>query len=198
MSPAGTVTTQDTFKNDLSPSGDSPTTRVNASTGTSGVRRPVVPPVDTTEDYPPDVKWVSTSVASLELHRMRREALAELQRYLEFDRGWDGYDGEVFSRDTVAQAQQLVELSARFFERNGEVPSEITPGPASDGTVDVELEYHGRRLIFTLDPEQQPRVYATDEEQEAERSVQLNRRAVGELLRWLSGTGCLPSWMGTD
>lgn len=78
-------------------------------------------------------------------------AVRDLTRYGTFQRGWDGYDGEVFQPQTISRAVMVVNALYDSFMRAQTEPTEITPGPISDGRIDVEAACDGRRLIVTLE-----------------------------------------------
>lgn len=78
-------------------------------------------------------------------------AIRDVVRYGEFHRGWDGYDGEAFAQDTVDKAIVVIRSISESFKRAGSRPSEITPGPISDGRIDIEAVCEERQLIVTVE-----------------------------------------------
>ena len=139
------------------------------------------------------------SVRSLELYRMSRRAVAELQEYVRFDAGWDGYRGERFAPTLVARAAAFVRDATEFLEHRAISPTEITPGPASDGTVDIEIVVAGRQLVMTFDPDTaMVRAYASSGNQDAEQTIQLDGSPLERHLRWLAGEEGFPRGLGSD
>jgi hypothetical protein len=131
-------------------------------------------------------------VASVPLARAAQE---ELLRYLDFGPGWDGYDGCTFSPNVIHAASEILRLTLLVLAPSELCPDEITTGPASDGTVDVEIVRGQRRLIFVLDPDrpQSMTVYAEDRGKKlTEREESLGQRVVS-WLSWLAALGELPA-----
>ncbi|MBI4677401.1 MAG: hypothetical protein HY748_07440 [Elusimicrobia bacterium] len=102
--------------------------------------------VDTT-DLSSTVSTAASSVLT-----MRHRAETDLNRYQQFAFGWDGYFGETFGPILIQSAKQLICAVSDYFIGIDTVPQEILPGPASDGSVDIEISCRGRRIIFTLYP----------------------------------------------
>lgn len=82
------------------------------------------------------------------------KADSEISGYLRFEPGWDGYFGAQFDEIIVKNARVLLSRISAFLRKEGTVPAEIIPGPASDGSIDIEIiTASGKRMIFTLDPQ---------------------------------------------
>ena len=79
-------------------------------------------------------------------------ALKELDSYLELEERWDSYDGETFSIETINRAKEMVAKIKLFFNEHNLIPNELYPGPASDGSVDIEVEYEKKCLFITIYP----------------------------------------------
>ena len=79
-----------------------------------------------------------------------RKIVDELRGFLAFERGWDGCGGETFSSRTIARAGDIVCLlesfAAGYFE-------DLSVGPCSDGSVEIDVWLHGRELSVIVDPE---------------------------------------------
>ena len=128
------------------------------------------------------------------LHSMSRAAMAELQSYLGFEPGWDSYSGVRFSSDVIAAAQEVVQAASRWFARLEITPTEITPAPASDGTVDVEFVVGGREVTMTFDPDlptvhvymREVHVLALRPDEESEQDIQCDRLDLERLFRWVA------------
>jgi hypothetical protein len=81
-------------------------------------------------------------------------AKAELRGYLTFTEGWDGYRGKTFTATLIEEACQLAE---KFADQMGDKLTDMVPGPASDGSVDVEFRVGERQsLIVTLYDNENP------------------------------------------
>jgi len=133
------------------------------------------------------------SLTVAEIERLGQLADEELRRYLTFEPAWDGYDGLTFNEQAIDRARQVVQLATVFFVDVKMVPDEITPGPASDGSVDVEFSACGRTLIFTFDREQFPaRVYAREGQSTHDREDDLQDATVVRWLGWLVGSLGVP------
>jgi len=94
-----------------------------------------------------------SSLGQALLDHLGQEAFAELARYEHFPDRWDGYSAPAFQPSVIRAARGIVRSALDYFDRLEIVPTEITPGPASDGSVDVEIAVGGRRVIFTIYPE---------------------------------------------
>lgn len=77
-------------------------------------------------------------------------ARQELNDYLNFVEGWDGYCGQPIDLDLVRTAQSLLDLTEFAFKQENAKPKEITPGPVSDGSINIELTYKDKYQLFGL------------------------------------------------
>lgn len=93
---------------------------------------------------------VSTIHAQLEA--MGDEACTEILNYSALTSGWDGYFGKEFDPDLITCGILLVIRIVRLFADYELVPDSITPGPAADGSIGVDVEFCDRTLMFTLEP----------------------------------------------
>jgi hypothetical protein len=142
----------------------------------------------------------SPSISNTRTEAMARAAGEDLVRYLSFDSGWDGYDGLTFNIETVTKARVIIQRAVEGLLGCGLVPSEITPGPASDGSVDVEIVVSQRTLIFTLDRDDTTtvRVYASSGDQVTEREDTLEDGGLGRWLGWLTRKNGIPPVLGAS
>lgn len=79
---------------------------------------------------------------------LRASAREELDRYATFVRGWDGYDGDPIAPVALKIARLLVDALPAFG-----VTAQLTdiiPGPAPDGSLDLEFRTASRRLMITI------------------------------------------------
>lgn len=143
----------------------------------------------------PDMLTYKTNVApdlSLSTARvtsMCKSAAEELQRYAAFAHGWDGYDAEPIAPIAIELAQALV----AGFERSGFAGqiTDIIPGPAPDGSLDLELRTHDRSLIITIYPGEAEgslslRTYRSAA-QSAQEKLNVDTTSLVADLRWILG-----------
>ena len=81
---------------------------------------------------------------------LRDSAIRELEDYKKLKDGWDGYCGKIF--DDNLFMQNLTILLSKMFIEADIVPDEveITPGPASDGSIDLEIRFDSKQYIITV------------------------------------------------
>lgn len=78
---------------------------------------------------------------------LRAAAWDELERYTTFARGWDGYDGDPISPVALKFARLLIGALPRC---DAAKLTDIIPGPAPDGSLDLEFRTASRRLMLTM------------------------------------------------
>lgn len=93
------------------------------------------------------------SLVDASIDEIAEEAVEELEEYKKFLYGWDGYEGSAIDNNLADIAQLLVIYIADKFKRERIVPIEITPGPISDGSINIELSYDDVYAIITLPSE---------------------------------------------
>lgn len=95
----------------------------------------------------------NTARRQLSIERARLSSLCgaareEIDRYASFTSGWDGYDADPITPIAIDVARTLIEAlsalpaAARL--------TDIIPGPAPDGSLDLELRTPRRRLMITM------------------------------------------------
>jgi hypothetical protein len=87
---------------------------------------------------------------------LRAAAREELDRYAAFIRGWDGYDGDPIAPVPLKLARLLIDAIPAFGETTK--LTDIIPGPAPDGSLDLELRTPSRRLVITIYEGESPNV----------------------------------------
>lgn len=99
------------------------------------------------------VRAFSNVAQDLSITRARAEsvvlmAMGDLQRYSRFLKGWDGYDGEPIARAALDLAARIIEglRMAAWTQRL----TDIIPGPAADGSLDLELRTTVKQLTITI------------------------------------------------
>ena len=144
----------------------------------------------------------STSVAFVEttdvasLQSAVKEAFAELRRYQQYDAGWDGYWGRTFEIPLLRTARSILHLSYCRLFTESIVPDLITTGPASDGSLDIEIDVRSKRLFFTLYPDEADvRIAAFVGNGAREETAPLGKMALERWLDWLTDSNDLPPTM---
>lgn len=125
------------------------------------------------------------SAAVMRIADLRDAALAELDRYARYTRGWDGYRGEPVSARLLTFARLFVKLCAVYLQHLKVRPLLITTGAASDGSLDIEIQLESKRLILTFyDGSTEVQAYRADSDGETFEAIPLQGPAlVNELSR---------------
>lgn len=132
-------------------------------------------------------RWVGSS-AFARTDAAAALAVRDLGRYATFPRGWDGYDGAVLQPEAIGRAADVVQALAESFLNAQTEPSEITPGPISDGRVEVEAACDGRRLIVTLEAgAEKVGIFYDDGGAPSEKLVRWDSDDLGGWIRRLTG-----------
>jgi hypothetical protein len=107
-----------------------------------------------TEDVPPRTNSISADVSISEalVDAMAKSAVLELDEYRNFTFGWDGYSGSPFDSRLVDIAQGITQYIGALCKKANRVPQELTPGPVSDGSIDIEVAVGSNYAIFSLEP----------------------------------------------
>jgi len=105
----------------------------------------VIPPNTISSNY--------TSIQSVSLVEQVKNARKEITGYTKLEYGWDGYNAHKISESVVSKALESLEWVSNFFEDEGTFPSEITPCPISDGSVDIEVNNKNASFILTIIPD---------------------------------------------
>lgn len=79
---------------------------------------------------------------------LRAAAREELERYAAFTRGWDGYDSDPIAPVALKVARVLLDALPGL--GNSAKLTDIIPGPAPDGSLDLEFRTTSRRLLLTI------------------------------------------------
>jgi hypothetical protein len=150
----------------------------------------------------PVVMTNMTSDASLigaQIRSAFESAQKELGRYGQYSVQWDGYRARPFSSEVLSNAAQILGYSQYLFLDAGIVPELVTTGPASDGSVDVELRVADKRVLITLYPqEEQVRLSSFDAQEAHEQLVPLGEQTLETWFTWLNRSNPLPGGVGHD
>ncbi|NIW43323.1 MAG: hypothetical protein GWN30_00675 [Gammaproteobacteria bacterium] len=93
---------------------------------------------------------IEDSVLGASIDELSNEAIEELEEYKAFKFGWDGYVGSPIDAGLIEIAQLLVVYIADKFKEKGVMPTEITPGPVADGSINIEFGFGNVYFILTL------------------------------------------------
>jgi hypothetical protein len=90
----------------------------------------------------------------IKIHDLVKSALEEIVEYSSLEENWDGYKAKSFKAETISlTTEALLEIKNNLLVENL-VPEEITPGPASDGSIALEILYGTKNLIITILPDE--------------------------------------------
>src|SRR4051812_14329956 len=131
----------------------------------------------------------AASIREQSIRSSFEEAERELGRYASYSFNWDGYRATPFNSDVLQDAATVLHFSRERMLSEGIVPTLVTTGPASDGSVDVELEVGPRRILMTLYPNDEGlRLSKFDQDHTSEALTPHRAEALGQQLAWLSGS----------
>jgi hypothetical protein len=118
---------------------------------------------------------------------LRAAAREEMERYATFIRGWDGYDGDPIAPVALKVARLLIDALPAF--GHAAKLTDIIPGPAPDGSLDLELRTASRRLMITIYGGESPNVLEIrtlrSHENLREEKSDLDADALVADLRWI-------------
>lgn len=148
-------------------------------------------------DYAATTTAASTSLLEERIRSAFEGAEHELGRYEKYPPRWDGYRAQQFSREVLNDAAQILRYSEYLFLSTDVQPTLVTTGPASDGSLDVELRVQDKRLLMTLYPnEQKLRVTGFYRDKYDEYLVPLRTASLASLLDWVRDARAIPLAMG--
>jgi hypothetical protein len=116
----------------------------------------------------------------------------ELRRYERYPAQWDGYRAQPFAPEVLENATAILAYSQGVFLNAGIVPQLVTTGPASDGSIDVELQVEDRRVLVTLYP-QQGSLSSFDLEGVHEHVAELGEQTLETWVSWLHQPNAVPN-----
>lgn len=99
--------------------------------------------IDSTEV---DGDWIS----NIETDERTTRAISELSQYANLSQNWNGYGGLPFGNEVITRSQSVVLAISRWLRHQRLEPLQITPGPAGDGSIDIELGLEDAHVIFTI------------------------------------------------
>jgi|SRR6185437_14531493 len=141
--------------------------------------------------------WSGASLIEQRIRSAFESAERELSRYKGYPARWDGYDAEPFTAEILDDAAKILRYSEAAFLDTGVTPSLVTTGPASDGSLDVEMRVGDRRVLMTLYPgEDNLRLSWFQANESRDEVAPLGTEIVGRWLAWLHHSTLLP--LGLD
>jgi predicted RNase H-like HicB family nuclease len=99
-----------------------------------------------------DIK-LNERATPLKTMNLTTSALRDLDQYVTFRRGWDGYDAVQFQPEIIKRAEFIIQMLSESFLRAQICPNEMTVCPIADGRIDLEVESKNGRLTMTLEPD---------------------------------------------
>jgi hypothetical protein len=131
------------------------------------------------------------SIAEARIKSSFASANRELQRYALYPARWDGYRANPFAVDVLRNAAGILTYAQQMFEGSGIMPELVTTGPASDGSLDVELRVEGRHLMMTIYP--QDNLVRIEHGGGSKDEAPLGGRTLERWIGWVRGSNALPS-----
>jgi hypothetical protein len=123
-------------------------------------------------------------------------AFGELKRYEAYGPRWDGYSAEPFDQIVLERAAGILRIVRNTLVKEQFVPSLLTTGPASDGSVDIEIRDSKKKLFYTVYPESTIEITAIrDGAAPVRRMLGFENMALARWLDWLAGKGNIPEEM---
>lgn len=128
----------------------------------------------------------SSSAQEMHFDKILESAKNDLKAYYELPQGWDGYGANPLNRNNIEAIESILSMVAKHFENEKVAPSEITPGPASDGSVDIEIVFGDKTLIFSAHNDGKVLgVYLEDRNTSKEIEAAFDSTSVETQLHWL-------------
>lgn len=140
--------------------------------------------------------WSGVSLIEQRIRSAFEGAVRELLRYEKYPMLWDGYRAEPFADEVLDDAGKILRYSEVLFLDAGVIPQLVTTGPASDGSIDLELQVGDRRVLMTLYPKDDNlRLSSFQRDEIREYVAPLGTKVVGEWLAWLHQPKAIPPVM---
>ncbi len=163
-----------------------------ADTGSASAVEVATHPAMTVEEAPA-VVMVKGSAETAQIDSAYAEAMAELNRYAHYPARWDGYRAEPFKREVLTYARIILWMAKRTLIKEQIVPALMTTGPASDGSLDIEIRESHRTLFYTIYPDVDVEVAAiTEGAAPVKGKIPFNETALAQWFDWVVGKVHLP------
>jgi hypothetical protein len=116
-------------------------------------------------------------------------ASRELDRYGSYSINWDGYRAMPFDPALLERIRGLLQYAYLRFLESSLAPDLVTTGPASDGSIDLEIVASGRRLMLTAYADEDAiQAVGTETNAHNAKPQDLGTGNLDEWLRWLDCT----------
>lgn len=135
-----------------------------------------------------------TSRAAL-LARQLQSVTQDLERYSRYPRGWDGYGATCFDQDLIESVARHAARLRTAFASADVVPDLFDSGPASDGSIDIEMRLQDRMALLTFFPGPNHRIRAFGQRASGEKEeyvTPVDSFPLGTWAAWLTGESMLP------
>lgn len=141
--------------------------------------------------------WSRYSLTEERIRSAFESAQKELTRYDRYPARWDGYRAEPFDKELLREVSGILAFSEAAFLSAGIMPNLLTTGPASDGSLDIEIQVRDKHVVMTLYPrEPLIRVQSSHDKDTQERLIPLGAQALEGWLAWLQRSSALPRSVG--
>jgi hypothetical protein len=152
-------------------------TATSSATGNEEVRK-----------EPPALALIKGSADTAQIDSAYAEALVELNRYADYPARWDGYRAKPFDHGVLARAKAILAITKQELIKEQTVPRLLTTGPASDGSLDIEIREGSRTLFYTIYSEVDIEVVAIIEgTTPAKRKIPFDETALAQWVDWVVG-----------
>jgi hypothetical protein len=133
----------------------------------------------------PNAGSYGASIIQAQIQSAFGKAGRELSRYARFPALWDGYSAGPFSKLVLVTAAKVLGYSELLFLDAGVIPELVTTGPASDGSIDVEIRVADQHLFVTLYEENEGIRLTIDREEGITDDQPVGDDAVERWISWL-------------
>jgi hypothetical protein len=143
-----------------------------------------------------EIATINDSGDTAKIESVVMAAFGELKRYEAYGPRWDGYSAEPFDQVVLERAARILRIVRNALVKEQFVPSLLTTGPASDGSVDIEIRDSKKKLFYTVYPETTIEITAIREgAAPVRRMLGFENMALARWLDWLAGKGNIPEEM---
>lgn len=130
---------------------------------------------------------VTGSAETAQIDSAYAETIAELNRYANYPDRWDGYRAKRFDPEVLSRAHTMLRITRRLLIKEQIIPSLLTTGPASDGSVDVEIRQPRRTLFYTINLDDVEVVAIAEGAAPIKRKIPFDEIALAQWLDWVVG-----------
>ncbi len=135
----------------------------------------------------PTISFDFSASNYLNLEKMIDKAKSDLIEYMSFSMGWDGYNGKPISLTNISAAQEIMDILYEYFANSRFLPTEITPGPVADGSIDIEIASGDKCLIINVADSSDLGIYKEHGQFSDEYKRDISWQSLAEELTWFHG-----------